>query len=112
MQIEQEIFRLDFVEFLRDKHSILITARPDNYKVMTLAKIQELRNWQPTEAFFAEYRLPPSQTKEFLLNKYIFPKYGKDGSQYFGIESNSIIRNMYAKYGINSQSCADFFDIL
>lgn len=111
LQVEQELYRLDLVEFLRNKHTILITARPDTYKDITLARIKELTAWQPTESYFAEVRLPPSQTKEYLLHKYIFKQHGKDGSNYFGIESNPMTRNMYEKFGIDSQSYAEFFNI-
>lgn len=106
-QIEREIYRQWLVDFLRDKYAILITARPIRYKEQTLARIFSHTNWQPQESYFAEIFVPPPEIKEDLLLRYIFPKYGKNGADFFGIESNPKTRAMYGKYGILSQSQAD-----
>lgn len=106
-QIERETYRKWLVDFLRDKYAILITARPNRYKEQTLARIFTQANWQPQEAYFAEISAPPSEIKEDLLLRYIFPKHGKNGEDFFGIESNPKTRAMYGKYGILSQSQAD-----
>ncbi len=106
-QIEQETYRQWLVDFLRDKYAILITARPIRYKEQTLARIFSQTNWQPQESYFAEIFVPPPEIKEDLLLRYIFPKYGKNGADFFGIESNQKTRAMYGKYGILSQSQAD-----
>jgi len=106
-QIEQEIYRPWLVDFLRDKYAILITARPNRYRQLTLARIKELTGWQPQEAYFAEISAPPPEIKEHLLLSYIFPKHGKN-TKYFGIESNPKSRGMYEKYGIKSCNQTDF----
>lgn len=106
-QIEQETYRQWLVDFLRDKYAILITARPIRYKEQTLERIFSQTNWQPQEAYFAEISATPPEIKEDLLLRYIFPKYGKNGADFFGIESNPKTRAMYGKYGILSQSQAD-----
>lgn len=106
-QIEQETYRQWLVDFLRDKYAILITARPIRYKEQTLARIFSQTNWQPQEAYFAEISAPPPEIKEHLLLNYIFQKHGKNGADFFGIESNPKTRAMYGKYGILSQSQAD-----
>ena len=106
-QIEQETYRQCLVDFLRNKYAILITARPAKYKEQTLARIFSQTNWQPQEAYFAEISAPPPEIKEDLLLRYIFPKHGKNGEDFFGIESNPKTRAMYGKYGILSQSQAD-----
>ena len=93
--------------FLHDKYAILITARPAKYKEQTLARIFSQTNWQPQESYFAEISAPPPEIKEDLLLRYIFPKHGKNGEDFFGIESNPKTWAMYGEYGILSQSQVD-----
>lgn len=107
-QIEQETYRQWVVDFLRDKYAILITARPIRYKEQTLARIFSQTNWQPQEAYFAEISATPPEIKEDLLLRYIFPKHGRNGEDYFGIESNPKTRAMYLSYNIESLRAEDF----
>lgn len=106
-QIEQETYRQWLVDFLRDKYAILITARPKRYREQTLERIFKQTAWKPKEAYFAEISATPPEVKEDLLLRYIFPKHGRNGEDFFGIESNPKTRAMYGKYGILSQSQAD-----
>lgn len=96
------------MDFLRNKYAILITARPTRYKEQTLARIFSQTNWQPQESYFAGISAPPPEIKEDLLLRYIFPKHGKNGEVFFGIESNPKTRAMYGKYDIESLCFADF----
>lgn len=107
-QIEQETYLKWLVDFLRDKYAILITARPTRYKEQTLERIFSQANWQPQEAYFAEIFATPPEIKEDLLLRYIFPKHGKNGADFFGIESNPKTRAMYGKLGIDSFSTIEF----
>ena len=107
-QIEQETYRQWVVDFLRDKYAILITARPIRYKEQTLARIFSQTNWQPQEVYFAEISATPPEIKEDLLLRYIFPKHGRNGEDYFGIESNPKTRAMYLRYSIESLRAEDF----
>lgn len=107
-QIEEETYRRWLVDFLRDKCAILITARPIRYKEQTLARIFSQTNWQPQEAYFAEISATPPEIKEDLLLRYIFPKHGRNGEDYFGIESNPKTRAMYLCYNIESLRAEDF----
>ena len=107
-QIGQETYRQWLVDFLRDKYAILITARPARYREQTLERILAQTGWQPQEAYFAEIFASPPKTKEDLLLRYIFPKHGRNGEDYFGIESNPKTREMYKKYGIKSLKFSDF----
>lgn len=107
-QIEQEAYRQWLVDFLRDKYAILITARPQKYREATLERIKLLTDWQPQEAYFAEISAPPPEIKEHLLLNYIFPKHGRNGKDYFGIESNPKTRAMYLCYNIESLRAEDF----
>ena len=107
-QIEQETYRQWLVDFLRDKYAILITARPQKYREATLERIKLLTDWQPQEAYFAEISASPPDIKEDLLLHYIFPKHGRNGEDYFGIESNPKTRAMYLRYSIESLRAEDF----
>lgn len=106
-QIELETYRQWLVNFLRDKYVILITARPIRYKEQTLARIFSQTNWQPKESYFAEISATPPEIKEDLLLRYIFPKHGKNGADFFGIESNPKTRAMYGKFGVDSFSAIE-----
>ena len=107
-QIEQETYRQWLVDFLRDKYAILITARPQKYREATLERIKLLSAWQPQEVYFAEISATPPDIKEDLLLRYIFPKHGRNGKDYFGIESNPKTRAMYLRYSIESLRAEDF----
>ncbi len=107
-QIEQETYRQWLVDFLRDKYAILITARPQKYREATLERIKLLTDWQPQEAYFAEISATPPEIKEDLLLRYVFPKHGRNGEDYFGIESNPKTRAMYLRYSIESLRAEDF----
>ena len=107
-QIEEERYRQWLVDFLRDKYAILITARPQKYREATLERIKLLSAWQPQEAYFAEISATPPEIKEDLLLRYIFPKHGRNGEDYFGIESNPKTRAMYLCYNIESLRAEDF----
>lgn len=107
-QIEQETYRQWLVDFLRDKYAVLITARPQKYREATLERIKLLTDWQPQEAYFAEISATPPEIKEDLLLRYIFPKHGRNGEDYFGIESNPKTRAMYLRYSIESLRAEDF----
>lgn len=107
-QIEQETYRQWLVDFLRDKYAILITARPQKYREATLERIKLLTDWQPQEVYFAEISATPPEIKEDLLLRYIFPKHGRNGKDYFGIESNPKTRAMYLCYNIESLRAEDF----
>ena len=107
-QIEQETYRQWLVDFLRDKYAILITARHQKYREATLERIKLLTDWQPQEAYFAEISATPPEIKEDLLLRYVFPKHGRNGEDYFGIESNPKTRAMYLCYNIESLRAEDF----
>lgn len=107
-QIEQETYRQWLVDFLRDKYAILITARPQKYREATLERIKLLTGWQPQEVYFAEISATPPEIKEDLLLRYVFPKHGRNGEDYFGIESNPKTRAMYSCYNIESLRAEDF----
>lgn len=110
-QIEQETYRQWLVDFLRDKYAILITARPNRYREQTLERIFKQTAWKPQEAYFAEISSTPPEIKEDLLLHYILPKHGRNGSDFFGIESNPKTREMYKKFSIVSLSADEFKEV-
>lgn len=99
-QIEQEQYRQWLVELLRPHMVILITARPDCYREVTLNRIKAITGWSPMDAVFGRIKARPHLIKEHLLLKHVFPKYGRDG--FFALESNPRTQAMYLRYCIPS----------
>lgn len=58
---------------------------------------------RPEEAYFNDLNLDPPSIKESILKRFVFPKYGNDGKQFFAVESNPRTRAMYARYGIPAE---------
>lgn len=98
-QIDNETYRSWLIKLVKKYHVILITARPARYKEATLRSILEKTGWQPQEAYFNTYGLPPPEAKETILNHHILNK--RKGTM-LAIESNPKTRSMYEKYGIHS----------
>lgn len=102
-KIRKESYREWLLDLVRDEYVILITARPEYQKDLTLDNIEKVLNWQPQEAYFNEIDQRPPACKERILSKYIFPKHGEDAN-YFAIESNPQTKRMYGGYDIPSVS--------
>ncbi len=103
-KIKNEEYRSWLVDLILEEYVILITARPDYQKELSLENIsRELKGWQPHEAYFNELDQRPPSCKERILNEYIFPKHGKNVN-YFAVESNPATKRMYKKYDIPSVS--------
>lgn len=103
-KIKNEEYRSWLVDLIRDEYVILITARPDYQKELSLENIsKELEGWHPHEAYFNELDQRPPSCKERILNEYIFPNHGKN-AHYFAVESNPTTKRMYRKYNIPSVS--------
>jgi len=99
-KINQETYRDWLIDLIKDYYVILITARPDKHKEVTLLSFDEkIPEWRPNEMYFQEEGDTPPIAKEKLLKKYIFPKHG-DNANYFAIESNPATKSMYKKYNI------------
>lgn len=104
-QIEQEQYRQWLVELLRPHKVILMTARPDRYREVTLKRIAAKTGWSPMDAFFGRIRARPHIIKEDLLLNHVFSKYGREG--FSALDSNPKTRTMYLKYGIRSVEIAN-----
>jgi hypothetical protein len=100
-RIEFERYRRWLLDFVRDRHVILITARPERYRAASLANLEARLHWQPDEAWFNTRDLAPAVCKRDILERHIFPKHGRPGKMaYVAIESNPRTAVMYASYGI------------
>lgn len=106
-KITAEIYRDWLVDLIKDYYVILITARPDYQKEVTITSFKEkLDGWMPDEMYFQEENDRPPIAKEKLLQKYILPKHGLE-KNYLAIESNPRTKKMYEKYQIRSVSVYD-----
>lgn len=100
-RMDSERYRKWLIEMVRPHHVILITARPDSWREVTLARIEDLTGWRPQEAYFDEgaTRTPPAIKRHILLTK-VFPRH--DRGNMLAIESNPKTRDMYHTLGIPS----------
>ena len=60
------------------------------------------------EVYFNDIDAEPHIFKESALKRFIFPKYGMDGSQFYAVESNPKTRTMYKRYGIHAEPYSEF----
>ena len=81
---------------------IIITARPKYQEQQTMANIKKKTGWQPAEYYFNDSDSEPPVFKRSALQRFIFPKYGDNGTTYYAVESNPNTRAMYRKYGISA----------
>lgn len=103
-KIKKEKYREWLVNLIQDKYTILITARPDYQKEVTMTSItSKLDGWLPQEAYFNELDQRPPTCKDRILNQYVFPTHGRE-AQYLALESNPSTKKMYANYNIPSTS--------
>lgn len=110
-RLEKEEYREDLIDAINDEHVIIITARPDYQGKESLENIMRKTGWNPQEAHFNDINAEPPAFKESALLRFVFPKYGDNGDQYFAIESNPKTRAMYKKYGIEAMPYEDFIKI-
>lgn len=107
-RVEAEVYRSDLIEAICNDHVIIITARPDYHLEITMQSIRKKTGWEPAEVYFNDINAYPSVFKESALKRFIFPKYGQDGSLYYAVESNPRTRAMYARYGIAAEPYETF----
>ncbi len=99
-RMDAELYRLDLIEAVKNDYVIIVTARPKYQQEMTMENIFKKTGWKPNEAYFNDFDAEPPVFKRSALNRFIFPKYGEEGSLYYAVESNPKTREMYAEYGI------------
>ena len=102
LQIQKETYRNWLVSLVAPYHTILMTARPEKHKQATLDSLYFKVGWVPQEAHFNRFHKPPHEAKRIMLETLVFPKHGRNSTQYLAIESNPRTQGMYADYGIPS----------
>ena len=109
--VQRETYRSWLTELLRQRHVLMLTSRPDNYRVETLERIQQLEDWQPELALFNQWRLRAPDAKLRMLREVVFPQFGTpDQRSYLAIESNIKTRAMFAQQGIRATTQQQVFD--
>lgn len=101
--IDAEYYRTWLTQMLRGYYVIMLTARPERYRVATLARIEALEGWLPNEAYFNPGGMVAPDAKDMMLRTLVYPKHGKHmigGNRYVALESNATTRAMYARHGI------------
>ena len=107
-RMQAEEYRTELLEAIKDDYVILITARPDYQAKETLANIQKKTGWRPQEFYFNDINAKPPVFKESALRRWVFPKHGKEPTQFYALESNPDTREMYSRYGIHAQPYSTF----
>lgn len=102
-RMEAEEYRADLIEAIRHDYVIIITARPDYQMKQTMQNIRRKTGWTPKEWYFNDLNADPPTIKESILERFVFPKHGRDPGQFYAVESNPKTRAMYARYGIKAQ---------
>lgn len=102
-RLKAEEYRKDLIEVIKDNRVVIITARPSYQGSQTMENILRKTDLRPEEAYFNDLNLDPPSIKESILKRFVFPKYGNDGKQFFAVESNPRTRAMYARYGIPAE---------
>lgn len=102
-RLRAEDYRKDLIEAIKGNRVIIITARPSYQGKESLENIKLKTGWEPMEAYFNDLGLEPPSIKESILQRFVFPKHGRDGKQYFAVESNPRTRSMYYRYGIPAE---------
>lgn len=102
-RLKAEEYRKDLIKVIKDNRVVIITARPSYQGSQTMENILRKTDLRPEEAYFNDLNLDPPSIKESILKRFVFPKYGNDGKQFFAVESNPRTRAMYARYGIPAE---------
>lgn len=100
-RILEQKYETKLLELIKNNYTILITARPEKYKKLTLKHIKQETGFTPDESYWNKQMTPP-KIKEHWLNKKIFPTHGNNPKKYLAIESNPKTRIMYQKYQIEA----------
>ena len=108
-QIENETYRSELISKLRNDYVILITARPEKYKRLTMESLRRKVGFTPFGAFFNKYNLRPPQSKERVLTTQLFKSYNREAM--LAIESNPQTRAMYKRHNIKAVTYQEFMEL-
>ncbi len=101
-QIKFETYRKDLIDLVKPFEVILISARPEKYKAITLGNIEQQTGWKPARAFFNDTHLPPHLFKKKTFEEEIEWHYGNE--KFIAIESNPKTIKEYHLLGITCLS--------
>lgn len=108
LQVTNETYRMKLIKRIKHNHVIMITARPEFYKELTLSNIKKKTGWQPNESFFNYLNLPPPVLKESIIKKHILGIY--EVQSLLAIESNPLTRAMYKRHSIQAITFDEFLN--
>ena len=108
-QILKEEYRKDLIYALRNDLVILVTARPEHYKLRTLYNLKRKTGWNPVAAYFNSYNTTPPICKERILREHLEKIYNKE--KMLAIESNPLTRAMYNKHNIKAVTYQEFMEL-
>ena len=101
--VAEDKYRMDLVEMIKGNRVFLITARTDNYKEETLAKIKADTGLELERAYFKSYAKRFQKACDFKAEvvKELF-KEGFKSEDFFAIESNKDTRAKYKELNITA----------
>jgi hypothetical protein len=108
-QIQNEEYRIDLINVLKEEYVIIVTARQDKYKQETLTHLRKKTGWNPRLSYFNDLNLTPPEFKERILNEHIFLNYQPESL--IAIESNSNTREMYKRNKIKALTFQEFLEM-
>ena len=96
-KIEAETYRQDLVRAIKDKYVIILTARGEKWKDLTLHNISKLTGWTPNETYFTQPqdRFKKIEVRKSMMLDQVMDEHGQDASLYLAIESNPKSRAMF-----------------
>lgn len=107
-QILKEEYRRDLIHKLKDDFVVIVTARPEHHKRMTLQNLKRKTGWLPMDAFFNKYDVPPPQCKQRILTEHLVKRFNIE--KMLAIESNPKTRAMYNRNNIKAVTYQEFME--
>lgn len=98
-----EEYRKDLIDAIKDDYVIIITARPNYQQEQTMQNVWKKTGWKPDEMYFNDLDADPPTFKESALRRWVFPRHGNNGTDYYAVESNPKTREMYYRYDIEAK---------
>lgn len=105
-QVVEETYRLELLDAIANEKVILVTARPDKYRNITLKSLKMKTGWQPFNSFFNDLNLRPWLFKERVLVDHLMKIYPVE--EMLAIESNPRTRAMYDRYKVKAITADEF----
>jgi len=110
--LEAERYRVDLIRALQagGHTTVLITARPERWRRVTLHAINASTGWSPERAYFNAKDLSPPACKRDVMKRFVIPEFGAPGNEtkpYLALESNKNTRAMYAALRVPAMRLPD-----